>query len=536
MSTTPRNTTSRPATPKTTTPETTTPKTTKTTTSRHEPVSADAAVIGSGIAGMTAAALLAKRGYRVVVLERDVHPGGCAAGFSQDGYRFAVGATVAMGFEPGGIHRRIYDMLGLEPRYVNVRPAIRVHMPDRVVNIETERQAWLNELARAFPGQDEAKRGFWNEMASLASAMRHVSQRFPVMPFKHLYDVVDTARGAHPKLLPVLFNLRKTVGDKLDRYGIDDPAHNAFVDGQLLDAMQTTSDDCVVTSGALALDIYRYGCQYKIGGLESIARDLADYVTAHSGTVRYASRVSAILHDDDGVKGVATNRGEVHAPVVVSAIPLENTAELLEHPQQSNLSSRAAALPNMWGAFTLYLGVDERALPDNVHYFEQVTDLDVHGEAGNMLISISPHWDRSRAPAGKRAMTASTHVDAAHWLALAADKERYVTEKRRLETKMLDQIERALPNVREGIEVLKSGSPRTFKNFTLRAGGTVGGFPQLLGVANFAAPSHRTDISGPFLAGDTVFPGQGTIGVSVSGYNAARSATRFLTRRPRHVS
>lgn len=506
------------------------------TSSRHEPVSADVAVIGSGIAGMTAAALLAKRGYRVMVLERDVHPGGCAAGFSQDGYRFAVGATVAMGFEPGGIHRRIYDMLGLEPRYVNVRPAIRVHMPDRVINIATERQAWLGELARAFPGRDDAKRAFWNEMASLASAMHHVSQRFPVMPFKHPYDLLDTARGAHPKLLPVLFNLRRTVGDKLKRYAVDDPAHNAFVDGQLLDAMQTTAERCVVTSGALALDIYRYGCQYKVGGLESIARDLADYVTARGGTVRYASRVKTILHDDGGVRGVATNRGEVHAPVVVSAIPLENTAELLEHPTVSNLSTRAAALPKMWGAFTLYLGVDERALPEDVHYYEQITDLDVHQEAGNILISVSPHWDRSRAPVGKRAITVSTHVDAARWMALAADKESYVTEKRRLETRMLDQLERALPNIRDGIEVMKSGSPRTFKNFTLRAGGTVGGFPQQLGVANFAAPSHRTDIGGLFLAGDTVFPGQGTIGVSISGYNAARSASRFLSNRPRHVS
>lgn len=89
------------------------------------------AVIGAGIAVLTAAALLSARSYRVVV-ERDVHSGGCAAGFSKDGYRFAVGATVATGFERGGLHRRIYDRLGIEPCYVNVSPALRVHLPDRV--------------------------------------------------------------------------------------------------------------------------------------------------------------------------------------------------------------------------------------------------------------------------------------------------------------------------------------------------------------------------------------------------------------------
>jgi phytoene dehydrogenase-like protein len=186
----------------------------------------------------------------------------------------------------------------------------------------------------------------------------------------------------------------------------------------------------------------------------------------------------------------------------------------------------------MWGAFTLYLGVDERVLPSDVHVYEQVTDLDTHRAAGNCLVSISPAWDRSRAPAGKRAITVSTHVDAAAWLEFARDKEVYQQEKQRFETILLDQVEKALPNIRQGINVMLSGSPRTFYNFTRRAGGTVGGIPQTLAAANFAAPSHRSDIRGLFLAGDTVFPGQGTLGVSVSGYNAARSAGRFLRRAP----
>jgi phytoene dehydrogenase-like protein len=50
--------------------------------------------------------------------------------------------------------------------------------------------------------------------------------------------------------------------------------------------------------------------------------------------------------------------------------------------------------------------------------------------------------------------------------------------------------------------------------------------------ANFAAASHRTNIRGLFLAGDTIFPRQGTLGVSMSGFNAARSAARFLQSRP----
>ncbi len=502
------------------------------TSSRPNLTHADAVIIGAGMAGLSSAALLAQRGYKVVVLERDVHPGGCAAGWSQDGYRFAVGATVAMGFEQGGVLRKIYEQLGLEPRYVEVSPAIRVHLPDRKVEVKTTHAEWFKEVVEKFPGQRENKLAFWREVRRLADAMYYVSKRFPVMPFKHWRDVLDTAKSAHPKLLPVFLHLWKTVEQRLEHFNIADAAHKAFIDGQLLDAMQTTSDACVAVNGAFALDIYRFGCQYKIGGLETIAKELATYVTTHGGEVRYATRAKSIFNDNGVVQGVATNRGDIDAPVVISTIPLENTAELLSEPSSSTLPKRAERQSEMWGAFTLYLGVDERCLPKDVHFFEQVTDLDRHHNADNLLISISPIWDRSRAPEGKRALTVSTHVNAKHWLNLAQDKETYNAEKRKLEHTLLNQIERALPNIRDGIEVMYSGSPKTFKNFTLRTGGTVGGFPQTLKNANFAAPSHRTDVRGLFLAGDTIFPGQGTLGVTVSGFNAARSAARLLASIP----
>jgi C-3',4' desaturase CrtD len=501
-------------------------------TLRPELTRADAVVVGAGIAGLTSAAMLAERGYKVVVLERDVHPGGCAAGWSHEGYRFAVGATVAMGFEKGGLHRKIYERLGLEPRYVEVSPAIRVHLPDRKVEVKTNHSDWFKEVAEKFPGQTENKLAFWREVRQIAEAMYYVSRSFPVMPFKHWQDVLDTAKGAHPKLLPVLLQLGRTVVQRLERFNISDKAHKAFIDGQLLDAMQTTSQDCVAVNGAFALDIYRFGCQYKIGGLESIAKDLANYITSHGGEVRYATRAKSIFNENGVVKGVTTNRGDIDAPVVISAIPLENTAELLSEPLSTNLPQRAKAQPEMWGAFTLYLGVDERCLPKDVHFYEQVTDIERHHDADNLLISVSPNWDRSRAPEGKRAITVSTHVNAKYWLDLAQDKASYQAEKRRLEQKLLEQISRALPNIRDGTEVMMSGSPKTFKNFTLRTGGTVGGFPQTPKNANFAAPSHRTDIRGLFLAGDTIFPGQGTLGVTVSGFNAARSAARLLASTP----
>jgi phytoene dehydrogenase-like protein len=71
-------------------------------------------VIGAGIGGLTAAALLAKWGKRVTVLEAHVYPGGCAGTFYHRGYRFDAGATLAGGFAPGGPHHIVGELLGIE--------------------------------------------------------------------------------------------------------------------------------------------------------------------------------------------------------------------------------------------------------------------------------------------------------------------------------------------------------------------------------------------------------------------------------------
>ena len=45
-------------------------------------------VIGGGVGGLTAAALLAARGVNVCLLERQSYVGGCAATVEHDGHKF----------------------------------------------------------------------------------------------------------------------------------------------------------------------------------------------------------------------------------------------------------------------------------------------------------------------------------------------------------------------------------------------------------------------------------------------------------------
>lgn len=73
----------------------------------------DVVVVGAGIAGLTAAALLARAGLSVELLEAHTQSGGCAGTFRRGPWTFDVGATQVAGLEAGGIHERLFRHLGV---------------------------------------------------------------------------------------------------------------------------------------------------------------------------------------------------------------------------------------------------------------------------------------------------------------------------------------------------------------------------------------------------------------------------------------
>ncbi|MEO8891378.1 MAG: NAD(P)-binding protein, partial [Coleofasciculaceae cyanobacterium] len=199
-------------------------------------------VIGAGIGGLTAGALLARRGYQVLMLDQALVPGGCASTFKRRGFTFDVGATQVAGLEAGGIHKRIFDELEVElPSATPCDPACAVVLPGETepINVWRDPQKWQEERMRQFPGSEP----FWQLLATLFDASWKFQGRDPVLPPRNLWDLWQLASSVRPDTLVTLPFTLMTVGDALRLYGLfENQRLRTFLDLQLKLYSQVNAD------------------------------------------------------------------------------------------------------------------------------------------------------------------------------------------------------------------------------------------------------------------------------------------------------
>lgn len=475
-------------------------------------------VVGAGIGGLTAAALLAARGVSVCVLERASEAGGCAAQTESAGHRFESGAGLYASWQPGEIHERVFAELPVEPP--EVRPAVPpyvLRLPDgSEVRVGGPLEEFKETLRAAFPECADAAVRFYDEILPVADALRRAARRAPdLLTVKGLRRLKLIA--SEPRLAPrILTSAGHTAAQHLSGAS---PRFRRFLDAQLQLYAHAPTDACAYPYAAAALAQPLRGMYTMLGGSGALVGALLDSVKRSGGAVRLNTTAVRLALDSGGrAAGVVTLSGEtVEATrAVVSNLTVWDTYGKLLGTAATPAPLRAQ-LKNLrgWGAYQLFASATDAAvarLPsERVLALADWQDSRPFDPEHNLIMLSAAPAEDPRAPSGLRAVTVSTYTDAEQWFTFHTDEADHEAADQRALESLWSRLHAALPQLGDGLEVIDTATPRTFYERTRRRLGQLGATPrtpQSL-TAQAQLQTHLTPVPNLYLTGDTTFPGHG---------------------------
>lgn len=499
-------------------------------------------VIGAGIGGLTAGALLAQRGYEVKIFDRAIVPGGCASTFKRRGFTFDVGATQVAGLEPGGIHHRIFQELAIEPPAATMcDPACAVFLPEEnePINVWRDEAKWKAQRQKQFPGSEP----FWQLMNRLFAASWKFQGRDPVLPPRNWWDLWQLVAAVRlDTLITVPFALM-TVGEALKLYGLyEDKRLKTFLDLQLKLYSQVNADETALLYAATALAVSQspQGLFHLQGSMQALSDRLVTGLEKYGGKLWMRHTVEQIHLENDRVTGVTVRNQKTGASFtepaeeVVANVTAQDLVKLLGKNSSNKLSRlffnykrRVDKLPAASGAFVVYLGVKQAAIAENCppHLQFLYNPNEPIGENNSLFVSVSKPGD-GRAPKGQATIVASSFTEAdMWWKGTEAD---YAVLKQQYTDEAIARLAEYFNLTPDNLIYSEAATPRTFARFTARDRGIVGGIGQRVSSFGPFGFANRTPFKCLWLVGDSTHPGEGTAGVSYSALTVVRQISERI--------
>lgn len=457
----------------------------------------DVVVIGSGLAGLTAANTLAKTGRSVLLLEQHYQLGGMATWFKRRG-------------------GHIFD--------------ISLHgFP--VGMVKSSRRYWTSEIADSIVQLKNIR--FDNPMFSLTTTFNRddfttlLTERFQV-PADAVTAFFDTARGMN-----FYDDQGTTVGELFARFfpGREDVIR--LLMEPITYANGSTLEDPAISYGIVFSNFMSKGVFTFQGGTDRLIGLMRDELQRNGVDLRIRANVERIHVRAGRVDAVTVNGRRIGARSVVSNSNLKSTIFQLvgeEHFDRSFVDqARAVRLNN--SSCQVYM-----ALRPGEELDEDCGDLLFSSSAPlfrtELLLSrnvtsrtYSFYYPRTRPGSNRSLIVSSTNANYHDWADLP--EEDYQASKRDLIETTLDALSNYVPDLRQKLEYVEASTPRTFEHFTRHLSGASFG-TKFEGLAVSRAVPEQ--VAGLYHAGSVGIIMSGWLGAMNYGVIVANDVDGYLLK------
>jgi diapolycopene oxygenase len=485
-------------------------------------------VIGSGLGGLSAACVLAARGYRVTVLEKNAWIGGKAAALREQGYRFDMGPTILICpsvlrkvFAEAG--RALSDYLQLVP----LEPQWRCFFEDGgQLNLWGDAARMNDELRRFSPDMAAP----FERFHAASEELHAISDRF--FFWRSVGSMRDTFQTGSVMNLSLLrdvsrMKLGQTVAGAIRREIRDERV------AQMLEHMVQYVGSSPEKTPAILCAIEHMqrseGVWYPMGGTRAIPEALERLARELGVEFRTSVRVQRILRQGNRVTGLLTENGETHpcAAVVANSDAVRTCREMLDEPFARRFNQKRSYEPACSGV-VLYLGLNRRYEQLAHHNFvfsrnasEEFKTIYDEGQPApdpTCYVCAPACTEAAVAPPGGEALYVLVHTPYLrpehNWKELYPAYRRVIFEKLS-RTAGLSHLESA-------ITVERYLTPEDIHARYAVWNGAIYGIAshgRLQG--GFKPANHDAEVHGLYLAGGAAHPGPGMPMVLMSGWIAA---------------
>jgi prolycopene isomerase len=495
----------------------------------------DVIIIGGGIAGLTAGALLARQGLRrVLLLEQGTIAGGYVTSFQRKGFTFDATGSFLGGCEPGGEFHQILARTGALPflRFLGIETARNIY-PGFTLDLRLKGgfEEYIGEVLELFPEEQGGLEAYFALLRRIGTEIDRFSEItwwqmifFPLY-FRHLIRYE-----------------RASLGPILDRYFHDNGIKQVL---STLPAYLPPSRLSFLFTATLISKVLAQGVWYPQGGMGEIARALEAAFVEAGGALCLKTAAKRIAVQGGRIKGVVTEGGDfLPAEKVVAAINIRRAlVDLMPEEERGRFARVVEGLEYSLSSFLVYLGVRMNLGKADLPYFTYLSAGDAQREYEQLMrgeqpddpsviVTIPTLLDPALAPAGHhivRLMTPASYRFSRGWG--SDDRSRYLRIKEKAAKRLIRQVEeRYIPELSRHCVVMEAATPVTLERYTANEQGASYGLAPTPGQIGRGRPANKTALPGLYLAGHYTRPAHGIVGATISGRFVSDMIMRELRR------